>query len=144
LHPHPLAEPDVNLSIHPAPTVHPCELHQERIKSLLLSVSPQFPVFQHFPPGWPTIYKTEIVIGFPWFTFRNTEWLRHSPRLFPFQVDRFMRLNSAAPLLQFHYRPFIAHTGSSAPVPRIGTLTLAGPLLALLPLHRGDRFPSST
>jgi len=30
-----------------------------------------------------------------------------------------------------------------APVPRIGTLTLVGPPLELLPYHRSDRFPGS-
>nr|WP_235201184.1 hypothetical protein [Photorhabdus aegyptia] len=40
-------------------------------------------------------------------------------------------------------RSFIATTACSAPVLRIGTLTLMGPPLALLPLHRSDRFPRS-
>jgi hypothetical protein len=31
----------------------------------------------------------------------------------------------------------------SAPVPRIGTLTLMGPPLGFLPYHRNDRFPRS-
>ena len=31
----------------------------------------------------------------------------------------------------------------SAPVPRIGTLTLVGPPLEFLPSHRDDRFPRS-
>jgi len=35
-------------------------------------------------------------------------------------------LNNATPSLQFHYRTFITTTGCSAPVPRIGTLILAG------------------
>ncbi len=38
---------------------------------------------------------------------------------------------------------FLATTGCSAPVPRLGTLTLVGPPLGLLPLHRDDRFPRS-
>jgi hypothetical protein len=38
---------------------------------------------------------------------------------------------------------FIATTGRSAPVPRIGTLALAGLPLERLPCHRGDRFQGS-
>ena len=47
------------------------------------------------------------------------------------------------PSLQSHYRTFRTTTRWSAPVPRIGTLPLAGPPLAVLPSHRGDRFPRS-
>ena len=34
--------------------------------------------------------------------------------------------------------------GYSAPVSRLGTLTLVGPPLGFLPYHRNDRFPRST
>jgi len=47
-------------------------------------------------------------------------------------------------LLQRHYSAFVARTGCSVPVPRIGTQTLAGSPLESLPSHRGDRFPGST
>jgi hypothetical protein len=50
----------------------------------------------------------------------------------------------ATPWLHAHYRRFSATTDGSAPVPRIGTQMLAGPPLASLPCHRGDRFPRST
>lgn len=48
-----------------------------------------------------------------------------------------------APLLQSHYTTFIATTGHSVPVTRIGTLALVGLPLELLPWHRDDRFSSS-
>ena len=35
-------------------------------------------------------------------------------------------LNNAAPSVQPHYRAFVPTTGRSAPVPRFGTLILAG------------------
>lgn len=41
-------------------------------------------------------------------------------------VDLRPELNNATPLLQPHYRAFITTTGCPAPVPRIGTLILAG------------------
>lgn len=44
-----------------------------------------------------------------------------------------LKPDNAAPLLEPHYKAFIAHTGSSASVPRLGTLTLMGPPLAFLP-----------
>ncbi len=47
-------------------------------------------------------------------------------------------------MLQHHYSTFIATTGSSAPVLRVGTQVLAGSLLEPLPWHRNDRFPRST
>jgi hypothetical protein len=40
-------------------------------------------------------------------------------------------------------RDFFATSGWSAPVSRIGTLTLVGPPLGFLPSHRDDRFPRS-
>jgi len=40
-------------------------------------------------------------------------------------------------------RDFFTTTGWSAPVLRIGTLTLVGPPLEFLPCHRSDRFPGS-
>ena len=41
-------------------------------------------------------------------------------------VDLRPELNNATPSLQPHYRAFVTTTGCSAPVPRIGTLILAG------------------
>ncbi len=64
-------------------------------------------------------------------------------QLLPFLVGSLLKLNDSAPSLQSHYRTFIATTGRSAPVLRIGTLTLVGLPLGLLPLHRSDRFPRS-
>jgi hypothetical protein len=49
-----------------------------------------------------------------------------SMRLLPSPVGLTTELNNAAPSLQPHYRAFTATTGRSAPVPRIGTLTLVG------------------
>jgi len=40
-------------------------------------------------------------------------------------------------------RGFFTTMGWSAPVLRIGTLTLVGPPLEFLPYHRSDRFPGS-
>ena len=42
-----------------------------------------------------------------------------------------------------HLRDFFATESWSAPVPRIGTLTLVGPPLGFLPYPRDDRFPRS-
>ena len=47
-------------------------------------------------------------------------------RVLPSPVALIPELNNATPSLQPHYRTFIATTGCSAPVPRIGTLTLIG------------------
>jgi hypothetical protein len=49
-----------------------------------------------------------------------------SMRFLPLPVDLRPELNNATPSLQPHYRAFITTTGCSAPVPRIGTLILAG------------------
>jgi hypothetical protein len=48
-----------------------------------------------------------------------------STRLLPFPVGPWPRLNNAAPSVQPHYRAFLPTTSCSAPVLRIGTLTLA-------------------
>src|SRR3954452_19314984 len=45
--------------------------------------------------------------------------------LLPLPVGSGSRRNTAAPLVQFHYRTFLPPTSCSAPVPRIGTLILA-------------------
>src|SRR3954470_8722143 len=45
--------------------------------------------------------------------------------LLPLPVGSGSRLNTAAPLVQFHYRTFLPPTSCSAPVPRLGTLILA-------------------
>src|ERR1700760_88865 len=44
----------------------------------------------------------------------------------PLPVALWPEQNNATPSLQPHYRTFITITGCSAPVPRIGTLTLIG------------------
>src|SRR3954464_6802762 len=46
--------------------------------------------------------------------------------LLPLPVGSEPRRNTAAPSVQSHYRTFHPTTGCSAPVPRIGTLVLAG------------------
>ncbi len=56
-------------------------------------------------------------------------------RLLPFLVDLILKPDEPTPSLHPHYRDFITNTGWSAPVPRIGTLILVGPLLAFLPYH---------
>src|SRR3954447_25032211 len=48
-----------------------------------------------------------------------------STELLPLSVGSGSRRNTAAPLVQFHYRTFLPPTSCSAPVPRIGTLILA-------------------
>jgi hypothetical protein len=53
------------------------------------------------------------------------------------------KTDSTTPSLHLHYANFIATTSCSAPVPRIGTLTLVRPPLVFLPWHRDDRFPRS-
>jgi hypothetical protein len=58
-------------------------------------------------------------------------------------VDHSIRPVNPAPSLHPHYRDFFTITSWSAPVPRIGTLTLMGPPLEFLPYHRDDRFPRS-
>src|SRR3954451_9797745 len=45
--------------------------------------------------------------------------------LLPLPVGSGSRQNTAAPLVQFHYRAFLPPTSCSAPVPRLGTLILA-------------------
>jgi hypothetical protein len=47
-------------------------------------------------------------------------------RLLPSPVGRLPQQDTAAPSVQSHYRTFAPTTGCSAPVPRIGTLALAG------------------
>jgi hypothetical protein len=47
-------------------------------------------------------------------------------RLLPSPVGRLPQQDTAAPSVQSHYRTFTPTTGCSAPVPRIGTLTLVG------------------
>src|SRR5208282_435916 len=49
-----------------------------------------------------------------------------SMRVLPSPVDLTPELNNATPSLQPYYRTFLTTTGCSAPVPRIGTLILAG------------------
>lgn len=62
----------------------------------------------------------------------------------PSLVDPKIRPDNAAPSVQSHYRTFLPTTSCSAPVSRIGTLTLVGLPLEFLPSHRNDRFPRST
>jgi hypothetical protein len=47
------------------------------------------------------------------------------------------------PLRSIPIRDFLTTAGWSAPVSRIGTLTLVGPPLGFLPSHQDDRFPRS-
>ena len=61
----------------------------------------------------------------------------------PSLVDQTIRSDDPTPSLHSHYRNFHTTTSWSAPVPRIGTLILAGPPLEFLPYHRNDRFPRS-
>ena len=49
-----------------------------------------------------------------------------STRILPSPVVLAPELNNATPSLQPHYRTFNTTTGCSAPVPRIGNLTLIG------------------
>ena len=56
-------------------------------------------------------------------------------------VDR--KLDHHDPFAPGPLRPFIATTDRSAPVPRIGTLGLAGSPLVPFPWHRDDRFRGS-
>src|SRR5450631_4798842 len=51
-----------------------------------------------------------------------------------------MQPPDSIPLLQFHYRTFIARTDRSAPVLHIGTLASWLQPLVLLPLHWSDWF----
>ena len=66
-----------------------------------------------------------------------------TPWLLPSLVDQTVRPDDPTPSLHPHYRDFNTTTSWSAPVPRIGTLTLMGPPLEFLPYHRDDRFPRS-
>jgi hypothetical protein len=43
----------------------------------------------------------------------------------PLRVATGVELNDDAPSVRFHYRTITPNTGASAPVPRIGTRTLA-------------------
>src|ERR1700686_5318445 len=60
-----------------------------------------------------------------------------SMRVLPSPVALRPELNNATPSLQPHYRTFITTTGCSAPVPRIGTLILAGTTYLDLSLRIG-------
>ena len=91
LPPQPLTQPDVNLSIHPAPAS----------PSLETSRSQTYAEINPAPPSC--------------------------------LVDLHLLRAGSSPSLQPHYRIFNTNTGWSAPVPRIGTLTLVGPPLAFLP-----------
>jgi hypothetical protein len=51
----------------------------------------------------------------------------------PFLVGHLIRPDKLTPSLHLHYTDFITTTSCSAPVSRIGTLTLVGPPLAFLP-----------
>ena len=66
-----------------------------------------------------------------------------TPWLLPSLVDQTVRPDDPTPSLHLHYRDFYTTTSWSAPVPRIGTLTLMGLPLEFLPYHRNDRFPRS-
>ena len=55
-----------------------------------------------------------------------TKRLCFTQRLLPSLVDLSIKLDTAAPSLQFHYRTFFTTPGCSAPVSRLGTLALMG------------------
>src|SRR5215467_8716050 len=57
-----------------------------------------------------------------------------------FPVVSIIRPPDPTPLLQHHYSAFIAPTGRSAPVLRIGTLASRFSPLVLLPCHSGHWF----
>ena len=57
--------------------------------------------------------------------------------LLPSPVDPLHRLNATAPSIQRDYRAFFPTTGCSAPVPRIGTLSLARIARLAVSLHIG-------
>ncbi len=62
-------------------------------------------------------------------------------------VDPWPRLNNAAPSVRPHYRAFLPTTDCSAPVPRIGTLALAGISRLDVSLHigtTGSRVPQKS
>src|SRR5580692_7572119 len=68
-------------------------------------------------------------------------------RLLPSPVGRLPQQDTAAPSVQSHYRTFIPTTGCSAPVPRIGTLALAGTSRLSFSLHigtTGSRVPQKS
>src|SRR6516162_846189 len=69
---------------------------------------------------------SDPLIGFPHLPFRNVIRLGSIHEGPPVPVALWPEQNNATPSLQPHYRTFITTTGCSAPVPRIGTLTLIG------------------
>ena len=92
----------------------------------------------------PALIGFHLLPGFPDLTFADGKRLRPVHQGLPVAgCPDFPNRIGATPSLQPHYRTFIATTGRSAPVLRIGTLPLVGPPLAVLPWHRSDRFPRS-
>ena len=68
-----------------------------------------------------------------------------TPWLLPSLVDQTIRPDDPTPSLHLHYRDFNTTTSWSAPVPRIGTLTLMGSSHLSFSLSiEDDRFPRST
>src|SRR6516162_6719544 len=65
-----------------------------------------------------------------------------SMRILPLPVALWPEQNNATPSLQPHYRSFITTTGCSAPVPRIGTLTLIGSTYWISPLASERQVPA--
>ena len=75
--------------------------------------------------------------------FGNLKRLCLIHRFLPFLVDQVIA-GQDNPFAPSPLQDFITTTGCSAPVLRIGTLTLVGLPLEFLPWHRSDRFPRST
>jgi hypothetical protein len=109
------------------------------------SPRPLQPLESHGPstPAAPWLAFTRLDASQTW-RFERLKGCALSTRFLPWQVDLAIQLNDVAPSLQRHDSAFLTPTGDSAPVPRLGTLTLVGPPRAFLPCQRGDRFPRST
>jgi hypothetical protein len=111
-------EPDVNVSAHPALTAQP----PPGASIASVRTAPDHDARSHVSAALNAGDGASDVNGFAL-----------SKRLLPFPVDLPIKPDSAASLLQLHYRAFITHTGDSVPVPRFGTLALMGLPLELLP-----------
>ena len=128
-HPSALAEPDVNLSIHPAPII-------------------LRPFLSHFSTGLDSsppvskklrLHLLETLQPLPCPTLVGSESLVFP--LCPTHQPLIQLLGDASEGCGII--PAVATTSRSAPVRRFGTLTLAIASLGLLPWHRRDRFKGS-
>src|ERR1700679_2019954 len=68
----------------------------------------------------------DLLVGFPDFAFGNIKRFGLPSQILPLPVVWLNRPGNATPSVQLHYRAFTPTTSDSAPVPRIGTLALAG------------------